>query len=65
VLSFAQISTRNLDIAILGQLPATDLSLGDQFEPSSLQIIGFEAPFRGRRLIKQEPRISRKPCLRS
>jgi hypothetical protein len=35
----SQISTRDLDVAIVGQLPATNLPLGDQFEPGSLQMI--------------------------
>ena len=52
-LPFPEVSARNLDVGIVGQLPATDFPFGDQFEASSLQIIGFEAPFRRRRLIEQ------------
>jgi hypothetical protein len=40
-----QIATSNLDIPILGQLAATNLSFGDEFEPSSMEMIGFEAAF--------------------
>jgi hypothetical protein len=52
-LRFAEVSARNLDVGIVGQLPAADLPLGDEFEASSLQIIGFEAPFRRRRFVEQ------------
>jgi hypothetical protein len=33
-LSFPQIATGDLDIALIGQLPPPNLPLGDQFEPS-------------------------------
>jgi hypothetical protein len=38
-------SARDFDIPILGQLAATDLSLCDEFEPSPVKMIGFEAAF--------------------
>jgi hypothetical protein len=49
----AQISTRNLNVAIVGQLPATDLPLCDPFQSSPMQMVGFEASFGRRRFIKQ------------
>jgi hypothetical protein len=51
--ALAQIPTRDLDIAIVGQLPAADLSLRDQFEPGPMQMVGFQAPLRCRGLVKQ------------
>jgi hypothetical protein len=36
----------DLDIAIVSQLPTPDLPLHDEFEPSSMEVIGFDAPFR-------------------
>ena len=44
--SFPQIATGDLDIAVVGQLPAANLSLGDEFEPGPVEVIGFEAAFR-------------------
>src|SRR5438132_241282 len=40
-----QVATGDLDISIVGQLLATNLPLGDEFEPGPVQVIGFEAPF--------------------
>jgi hypothetical protein len=45
VLPLAEIAPRDLDVAIVGQLSATDLSLGDPFEPSAMQVISFQATF--------------------
>src|ERR1700730_13438359 len=48
-----QVATGDLDIAVFGQLALTDLTLGDAFEACSLQIIGLDAPLRGRPLRQQ------------
>jgi hypothetical protein len=45
MLAFSEIAARDLDVAIVGQLSATDLSLGDPFEPSAMQVIRFQATF--------------------
>jgi hypothetical protein len=52
-LSFPQIATGDLDIAVVGQLPSTDLPFGDQFEPRPVKVVRFEAAFRRRSLWKQ------------
>jgi hypothetical protein len=39
-LTGAQIAAGDLDVAVVGQLPATNLPLGDQFEAGSMQVIG-------------------------
>src|SRR5690242_12797395 len=41
-----QIASGDLDIAVVGQLPTPDLALHNEFEPSSMEVIGFDAPFR-------------------
>ena len=41
-----QVASGDLDIAIVSQLPTPDLPLHDEFEPSSMEVIGFDAPFR-------------------
>lgn len=51
-LLFAQISTCNFYVAFIGQLPASDLPLHDQFEPGSMEMIGFNAAFRRRHFRK-------------
>jgi hypothetical protein len=51
---FPQISTRNLDVPIVGQLPAANLPLGDEFEPGPVKMIGFEASFRRGGLWEQD-----------
>jgi hypothetical protein len=43
---FPQIATGDLNIPVVGQLPAANLPLGDDFEPCPVKVIGFEAPFR-------------------
>jgi hypothetical protein len=42
---FPQIATGDFDIAVVGQLPAANLPLGDEFEPGPVQVVGFEAAF--------------------
>jgi hypothetical protein len=42
---FPQIATGDFDIAVVGQLPAANLPLSDEFEPDSVQVVSFEAPF--------------------
>src|SRR5436309_14358256 len=49
-----QIATGDLDIAVVGQLPSTNLLLGDQFEPRPVKVVRFEAAFRRRTLWKQD-----------
>jgi hypothetical protein len=41
-----QIATGDLDIAIIGQLLAANLPLGNGFEPGPINVIAFEAAFR-------------------
>jgi hypothetical protein len=43
---FTQIATGDLDIRIVGKLTAAQLPLGDEFEPGTVKVIGFEAAFR-------------------
>jgi hypothetical protein len=50
---FPQIASGDLDIAVGGQLAATNLPLGDQFEPGPMKMISFEASFRRGGLRKQ------------
>ena len=45
-LALPQISAGDLDIAVVSQLAATKLPLGDEFEPRSVKMVGFEAAFR-------------------
>jgi hypothetical protein len=52
--SFPQIATGDLDIAVIGQLLAANLPLGDEFEPSSVKMVGFKAAFSGRGRRKQD-----------
>jgi hypothetical protein len=54
-LPFAQISARDLDDAIVGQLPAAQLRLDDKLEPRSLEVECLHAAFRRRRLIEDRP----------
>jgi hypothetical protein len=49
-----EIATGNLDIAINGQLPPPKFALGDEFEPGSVEMVGFEAPFRRGGLWEQD-----------
>jgi hypothetical protein len=42
----AQIAPGDFDIAVVGQMPATNLPLGDEFERGLVKMVGFEAPFR-------------------
>ena len=41
-----QIATADLNISVIGQLPAANLLLGNEFEPSPAKVVGFKAPFR-------------------
>jgi hypothetical protein len=52
-LAVSQIAPGDLDVAVLGQLPATHLPLRDQFEPGPIEIIRFEASL-GRRALVEE-----------
>jgi hypothetical protein len=42
---FPQVTTGDLNIAIVGQLPPTKFVLSDEFEPSAMKMVGFEAAF--------------------
>jgi hypothetical protein len=48
-----QIAAGDLDVAIIGQLPAAQLPLHDQLEPRPLEMEGFHAPLGRRRLIEE------------
>src|SRR6266481_2409271 len=65
--TLSQVATGDLDIAVFGQLALTDLTLGDAFEACSLQVIGLDAPLRGRPLrqqaLKGAPRDADNPCV--
>jgi hypothetical protein len=52
-LPIPKIATGDLDIAVVGQLPSTDLPFGGQFEPRPVKVIRFEAAFWRRSLWKQ------------
>jgi hypothetical protein len=43
-LAFPEISAGNFDIAIVGQMPATHLALGYQFESGPLKMVGLGKP---------------------
>jgi hypothetical protein len=49
-----QIATGDLDIAVVSQLPSTNLPFGNQFEPRPVKVVRFEAAFRRRSLWKQD-----------
>ena len=53
MLPFAEVAARDFDVAVVGQLTATNLPLCDPFQSSPMQMVGFEASFGRRRLIKQ------------
>jgi hypothetical protein len=53
-LASPQIASSDLDIAVVGQLAATNLPLGDEFQPGSVVMVGFEAAFGRRGLWKQD-----------
>jgi hypothetical protein len=42
---FPEVATGDFDIAVVGQLPAANLPFGNQFEPGSVEVVSFEAPF--------------------
>jgi hypothetical protein len=48
-----KIAPGDLDVAIVGQLPAAHLPLGNQFEPRSMDIVGFQAPVGCRPLVRE------------
>jgi hypothetical protein len=50
---FTEIAAGNLDIRVLGELPAAHLPFGDEFEPGSVKIVGFKTPLRRRRFVEQ------------
>jgi hypothetical protein len=50
----AQITSGDLDVAVLGQLPATQLTLRDHLEPCALKVECLDAPL-GRRTLIEEP----------
>ena len=52
-LALPQISAGDLDIAVVGQLAATKLPFGDEFEPGSVKVVGFQALLGCRGLIDQ------------
>ena len=43
--AFPQIATGDLDVPIVGQLPAANFPLSDEFEPSPVNVIAFDAAF--------------------
>jgi hypothetical protein len=50
---FPQVTTGDLDIAVLRQLPPSKLALGDEFEPGPVKVVGFQTPFGCWGLIEQ------------
>jgi hypothetical protein len=48
-----QVTPADLDIGIVGQLPAAHLPLGDQFEPGPMHIVGFQAALGCRGLVEE------------
>jgi len=52
--SFSQIATGDLDVAVVGQLPSPNLPLSYEFEPSPVNVVGFDAAFRYGSLTKQD-----------
>jgi hypothetical protein len=43
----SQVPPGDLDVAAIGQLPPTQLALGNPFEARALQMVGFKAALRG------------------
>jgi hypothetical protein len=43
---FPQVTTGDLNIAIVGQLPPTKFAVSDEFEPGAMKMVAFEAAFR-------------------
>src|SRR6516164_10754068 len=52
--SLPHIATSDLDIAVVGQLPPSNLPLCNEFEPDSMKVVGFKAALRYRALRKQD-----------
>jgi hypothetical protein len=53
-LSFTQVATGDLDVTIVSQLLPANFPLSDEFEPSPVNVIAFDAPFWRRGLCKQD-----------
>jgi hypothetical protein len=51
--SFAKVPSGDLDVAIIGQLPPTQLPLNDHLEPGALEMECLHAPLGSRALIEQ------------
>jgi hypothetical protein len=49
-----QIATGDLDITVVGQLPLPNLPFGNEFEPSPVKMVGFDAASRCGSLTKQD-----------
>jgi len=49
---FPQIAPGDLDVAVLGQLPATQLPIDDKLEPGPLEVERLQAPLGRRGLIE-------------
>ena len=45
LLAPAHIATSDLDVAIVGQLPPSNLPPGNEFEPDSMKVVSIEAAF--------------------
>ena len=53
-LPLPHIATSDLDVAIVGQLPPSNLPLCDEFEAGPVKVVGFEASFGRGGLRKQD-----------
>jgi hypothetical protein len=53
-LSFTQVATGDLDVTIVSQLLPANFPLSDEFEPSPVNVIAFDAPFWRGGLWKQD-----------
>jgi hypothetical protein len=56
VIAVSEIAPGDLDIAIVSQLPSSQLPFNCKLEAGPLEVEGFQATLRGRRLIKQSPK---------
>src|SRR5438105_4062519 len=65
--ALTQVTARDLDVGVLGQLPAAELALGDQFEPGPLQMVRFETALRsgclGKQALENAPGNSHDPLI--
>jgi len=48
-----QVAPCDLDVAIVGQLPAAHLPFGGEFEAGPIEIVGFETTLGGRALVEK------------